>query len=111
VTAHRVKDGYGADIVVDGISGEVLSEELKALALGGSLTTLENSASRHTTVEVTDLVVPQAASEFSIRSVSRRQRLLTLGKLLSLYFDPVQSNRSSLRRSLWSKWLRLCFIP
>jgi hypothetical protein len=38
-----VKSCHGrlrADIVVDGIGGEVLSKALKALALGGSLTTL-----------------------------------------------------------------------
>jgi NADPH:quinone reductase len=37
---RRITDGYGADIVIVGIGGEVLSEALKALALGGSLTTL-----------------------------------------------------------------------
>jgi NADPH2:quinone reductase len=63
---RRVTDGYGADIVVDGIGGEVLSEALKALALGGSLTTLGYSASRRTTIDVTDLIVPQA----SIRSLN-----------------------------------------
>jgi NADPH:quinone reductase len=63
---RRVTDGYGADIVVDGIGGEVLSEALKALALGGSLTTLGYSASRQTTIDVTDLIVPQA----SIRSLN-----------------------------------------
>jgi NADPH2:quinone reductase len=63
---RRVTDGYGADIVVDGIGGEVLSEALKALAFGGSLTTLGYSASRKTTIDVTDLIVPQA----SIRSLN-----------------------------------------
>src|ERR1700739_504539 len=63
---RRVTDGYGADIVVDGIGGEVLSEALKALALGGSLITLGYSASRNTTIDVTDLIVPQA----SIRSLN-----------------------------------------
>ncbi len=63
---RRITDGYGADIVIDGIGGEVLSEALKALAVGGSLTTLGYSASRHTTVDVTDLIVPQA----SIRSLN-----------------------------------------
>jgi NADPH2:quinone reductase len=56
---RRVTDGYGADIVVDGIGGEVLSEALKALALGGSLTTLGYSASRQTTIDVTNLIGPQ----------------------------------------------------
>jgi NADPH2:quinone reductase len=62
----RITDGYGADIVIDGIGGEVLSEALKALALGGSLTTLGYSASRKTTIDVTDLIVPQG----SIRSLN-----------------------------------------
>ena len=63
---RRITDGYGADIIIDGIGGEVLSEALKALALGGSLTTLGYSASRKTTIDVTDLIVPQA----SIRSLN-----------------------------------------
>jgi len=63
---RRVTDGYGADIVIDGIGGEVLSEALKTLAPGGSLTTLGYSASRKTTIDVTDLIVPQA----SIRSLN-----------------------------------------
>src|ERR1700684_4131591 len=63
---RRVTDGYGADIVIDGIGGEVLSEALGALALGGSLTTLGYSASRKTTLDVTDLIVPHA----SIRSLN-----------------------------------------
>ena len=63
---RRVTDGYGADIVIDGIGGEVLSDALKGLALGGSLTTLGYSASRKTTIDVTDLIVPQA----SIRSLN-----------------------------------------
>src|SRR6202789_3718303 len=32
----RITDGYGADIVIDGIGGEVLSGALKMLAVGGS---------------------------------------------------------------------------
>src|SRR6202047_3855714 len=63
---RRVTDGYGADIVVDGIGGEVFREALKARALGGSLTTLGYSGSRKTTIDVTDLIVPQA----SIRSLN-----------------------------------------
>jgi NADPH:quinone reductase len=63
---RRITDGYGADIVIDGIGGEVLSEALKTLAPGGSLTTLGYSASRKTTIDVTDLIVPQA----SIRSLN-----------------------------------------
>src|SRR5712675_1140696 len=58
---RRITGGYGADIVIDGIGGEVLSEALGALALGGRLTTLGYSASRKTTIDVTNLIVPQAS--------------------------------------------------
>jgi len=58
---RRITDSYGADIVIDGIGGEVLSEALKALAVGGSLTTLGYSASRTASIDVTDLIVPQAS--------------------------------------------------
>src|SRR5437867_9153156 len=63
---RRITGGYGADIVIDGIGGEVLSEALAVLALEGSLTTLGYSASRKTTIDVTHLIVPQA----SIRSLN-----------------------------------------
>src|ERR1700683_4172983 len=43
---RRITGDYGADIVIDGIGGEVLSEALGALAMGGSLTALGSSASR-----------------------------------------------------------------
>src|SRR5438046_5571626 len=58
---RRITSGYGADIVVDGIGGEVLSEDLGVLSLGGSLTTLEYSASRETTIDVTNIIEPQAS--------------------------------------------------
>lgn len=48
---RRITDGYGADIVIDGIGGEVFSEALGALAKGGGLTTLGYSASRKATIE------------------------------------------------------------
>ena len=63
---HRMTGGYGADIVIDGIGGEVLGEALATLAFEGSLTTLGYSASRQTTIDVTNLIVPQA----SIRSLN-----------------------------------------
>jgi NADPH2:quinone reductase len=40
-----------------------LSEALKALALGGSLTTLGYSASRKATIDVTDLIWKRAATK------------------------------------------------
>src|ERR1700748_1679675 len=56
---RRITDGYGADIIIDGIGGEVLSEAVKALASGGSLITLGYSASRKTTIDVTSRIVSQ----------------------------------------------------
>jgi len=53
---RRITGGYGADIVIDGVGGEVLSEALATLAPGGSLTTLGYSAGRKTTIDVTDLI-------------------------------------------------------
>jgi NADPH2:quinone reductase len=58
---RRITSGHGVDIVIDGIGGEVLSEALGALAFEGSLTTLGYSASRQTTIDVTNLIVPQAS--------------------------------------------------
>jgi NADPH2:quinone reductase len=63
---RRITSGYGADVVIDGIGGDVLSQALGALAFEGSLTTLGYSASRQTTIDVTNLIVPQA----SIRSLN-----------------------------------------
>src|ERR1700675_2740826 len=63
---RRITGGYGADIVIDGVGGEVLSEALGVLALGGSLTTLGYSATRKTTIDVTNLIWQQA----SIRSLN-----------------------------------------
>jgi NADPH2:quinone reductase len=53
---NRLTDGYGADIVVDGIGGNILSEALRTLAPGGSLTTLGYAAGRETTIDVTNLI-------------------------------------------------------
>jgi len=58
---RRITGGYGADIVIDGIGGEVLSEALGALAPGGSLTTLGYSASRKATIDVTNLIWQRAS--------------------------------------------------
>src|ERR1700727_2722469 len=53
---RRLSDGYGADMIVDSLAGDVLSEALRVLAPGGSLTTLGYAASRKTTIDVTDLI-------------------------------------------------------
>jgi NADPH:quinone reductase len=61
---RRLTGGYGADIVIDGVGGEVLSEALGALALDGSLTTLGYAGGRKATIDVTNLIWQRA----SIRS-------------------------------------------
>jgi NADPH2:quinone reductase len=64
---RRITEGYGADIVVDGIGGEVLSEALTTLATGGSLTTLGYASERKTTIDVTNLIWKRASiKSFSI---------------------------------------------
>jgi NADPH2:quinone reductase len=57
---RRITDGYGADIVIDAIGGEILSEALSALAAGGTYTTLGYSAGRKATIDVTDLIWKRA---------------------------------------------------
>src|SRR3989441_12418667 len=58
---RRITGGYGADIVIDGIGGEVLSEALGALAMDGSLTTLGYAAGREATIDVTNLIWQRAS--------------------------------------------------
>jgi len=85
---RRITDGDGADIIVDGIGGEVFSEALKALALAGSLITLGYSVSRETKIDVTDLIVPQA----SIRGLNMfRQPQETVTNAWKAIFSQLQS--------------------
>src|SRR6202047_5163913 len=53
---RRLTDGYGADIIVESIGGDILSDALGILAPGGNLTTLGYAASRKTTIDVTNLI-------------------------------------------------------
>jgi len=63
---RRITGGYGSDIVIDGIGGDVLSDALSTLAMGGTLITLGYSAGRKTTIDVTHLIWKRA----SIKSFS-----------------------------------------
>jgi NADPH2:quinone reductase len=63
---RRITGGYGSDIVIDAVGGEVLSEALGTLAMGGSLTTLGYAGGRKSTIDVTDLIWKRA----SIKSFS-----------------------------------------
>src|SRR5260370_4665966 len=58
---RRITNGYSADIVIDGIGGEVLGDALGALAMDGSLTTLGYSASRQATIDITNLIWKRAS--------------------------------------------------
>ena len=58
---RRITEGYGADIVIDAVGGEILSEALGTLATGGSLTTLGYAAGRKSTIDVTDLIWKRAS--------------------------------------------------
>jgi len=53
---RRISNGYGADIIIDAIGGEVLGEALGTLAMSGNLTTLGYAAGRKSTIDVTDLI-------------------------------------------------------
>jgi len=65
----RITEGYGADIVIDAIGGDILSESLSTLAMGGSATTLGYSAGRKATIDVTDLIWKRASMKsFSLFS-------------------------------------------
>jgi NADPH:quinone reductase len=57
---RRITEGYGADIVIDAIGGEILTAALSTLALGGSYTILGYSAGRKSTIDVTDLIWKRA---------------------------------------------------
>src|SRR5260370_33487760 len=66
---RRITEGYGADIVIDAMGGEILSEALGTLSIGGSLTTFGYAAVRQTTIDVTDLIWKRASMKsFSLFS-------------------------------------------
>src|ERR1700687_2260260 len=66
---RRITAGYGADIVIDAMGGEILSEALGTLSIGGSLTILGYAAGRKTTIDVTDLIWKRASMKsFSLFS-------------------------------------------
>jgi NADPH2:quinone reductase len=58
---RRITGGYGSDIVIDAVGGEMFSEALGTLAMGGSLTTLGYAAGRKATIDVTDIIWKRAS--------------------------------------------------
>src|SRR3989475_7137831 len=57
---RRITGGYGADIVINGVGGEVLSEALGALAAGGKPPTTGDFGGRQGTHHRTQLNLPPA---------------------------------------------------
>ena len=57
----RITSGYGADVVIDAIGGQILAEAISALAMNGHVTTLGYSAGRKSTIDVTDLIWKRAS--------------------------------------------------
>ena len=84
---RRLTDGYGADIVVDGVGGQILSEAFEILAPDGSLTTLGYAASRETTIDVTNLIWKGASIKsfllFSQPLSARSEAWKTITELLN----------------------------
>src|SRR5438445_8039608 len=93
---RRITGGYGADIVIDGVGGEVLNEALGALALDGSLTTLGYAAGRKATIDITNLIWQRASIKSFVLFTQPQAAWATPGTLSSLCFNPARSNRSSL---------------
>lgn len=55
-TIRRMTDDYGMDVVVDGLSGPILSASLEVLAPRGTIVTVGYSADREAKVDVTNLI-------------------------------------------------------
>ena len=96
---RRITDWHGADIVIDEVGGEVLSEALRALALGGSLTILGYAGGRQATIDVTNLIWKQASIKSSILFAQPQAAWADAGMLSSLYFNSARSNQLWLRPS------------
>ena len=83
---NRITDGYGADIVIDAIGGQVLSGTLPALAQNGSLTTIGYAAGQETTINVMNLIWKAATIKsfllFNESIAARSDAFKTIFKLL-----------------------------
>jgi NADPH:quinone reductase len=66
---RRITNGYGSDIVIESVGGNITSAALGTLAMLGTLTTLGYSAGRKTTIDVTDLIWKRATMKsFSLHA-------------------------------------------
>jgi len=82
---RRITEGYGSDIVIDAIGGDLLGEALGTLAIRGSLTTLGYSAGRKSTIDVTDLIWKRASiKSFSLFAQSQEMWRTTWAAIFRL---------------------------
>ena len=96
---RRITGGYGADVVLDAIGGEILSEALSSLAMGGTLTTLGYSGGRKATIDVTDLISKRATMKSFVLLAQPPRLGRKPGRRSSRCFNPAQSSPLSLRPS------------
>jgi len=94
---RRITGGYGADIIIDAVGGELLGDALGTLAVSGSLTTLGYSAGRKSTIDVTDLIWKRP----SIRTFRRGQA--DRGADLPAEARRRCASRSHRRASFWTR--------
>jgi len=53
---HRITEGKGVDVVVDGVSGNLTAEALASLAFGGTVVVAGYAGGRQANVNVTDII-------------------------------------------------------
>lgn len=75
-TVRRMTDDYGVDVVVDGLSGPILSASLSILATLGTIVTVGYSAGRDANIDVTNLIWKSGqirGFNFLLESLERRE--------------------------------------
>lgn len=74
---RRITDDQGVDVVVDGLSGPILSASLEVLAAQGTIVTVGYSAGRDCNIDVTNLIWKSSQIKgfnFLFESLERRDR-------------------------------------
>jgi NADPH2:quinone reductase len=76
-TIRGMTDEYGVDVVIDGLSGPILSASLDVLAPRGTIVTVGYSAGRDATIDVTNLIWKSGQIKgfnFLMESAERREQ-------------------------------------
>jgi NADPH:quinone reductase-like Zn-dependent oxidoreductase len=105
---RRITEGYGADLVIDALGREILSEALGTLSIGGNLTTLGYAAGRKATIDVTDLIWKRASMKSFSLFLQPAEIWTAAWRSFFNYFNPVRSSPSWQRRSRWLSRQMLC---